>query len=393
MVIFAYRNHTYLYIMKRTILSAFAALLMLAGCTETPAPRQVTLLPEADFQTAIDREETNIYTISDPKGLTLQVTNFGARIVALWAPDRDGNMTDVVLGYPTIAEYQTGDGYAGPIVGRYGNRIDEGKFTLDGKEYQVTINDGINHLHGGVGGWSTKVWVVSNQTENSITLGYYSPDGEEGYPGNVSVIVTYLIQGNDLFIEYTAVTDAPTVLNPTSHCYFNLHGDTEKSTNSHLLKINAPFYTPTDDGLIPTGEVASLDGTPLDFRTATAIGERIDADFEAIAFGKGYDHNFVLDKAMPTNDWGMTEAAVLYEPENGIEMTIWTDRPALQFYSGNFFDGTSVGKNGKAFGYRTGIALETQDYPDAPNHSNFPSTVLRPGEEYKHNTIYSFSVK
>lgn len=383
--------------MKRILFLACSVALFLVGCASEqtkPQSKEVVLLSEADFSTVIDGDSVKLYTIKDEKGLTMQVTNFGARIVALWAPDRDGNMTDVVLGYPTIGEYQTGDGYAGPIVGRYGNRIDEGKFSLDGKDYQVTINNGINHLHGGIGGWSTKAWTVSNQTANSITMSYYSKDGEEGYPGNVAIVVCYLIEGGKLYIEYTATTDAPTVVNPTSHCYFNLHGSAEKSTNSHILKINAPFYTPTDDGLIPTGEIASLDGTPLDFRTPTPIGERIDADFEAIKFGKGYDHNFVLDKNMPKDSWGgMTEAAVLYEPANGIEMTIWTDRPALQFYSGNFFDGTSVGKNGVPFGFRTGIALETQGYPDAPNHSNFPSTVLRPGEEYKHFAVYSFSTK
>lgn len=378
--------------MKRTLLAACAAIMMLAGCSE--APRQATLLPESDFQTVIEGENVGLYTIGQQDGITMQVTNFGARIVALWVPDRDGNMTDVVLGYPNIAAYQTGDGYAGPIVGRFGNRIGEGKFSLDGKDYQVTINNGVNHLHGGIGGWSTRAWVVTNKTENSITMSYHSPDGEEGYPGAVSIIVTYLIDSNNqLFIEYKAITDAPTVLNPTSHCYFNLHGTAEKSTNSHILKINAPYYTPTDEGLIPTGEIASIEGTPLDFRTPTAIGERIEADFEALHFGKGYDHNFVLDKDMAKNDWGMTEAAVLYEPANGIEMTILTDRPALQFYSGNFFDGTSVGKNDIAFGFRTGIALETQDFPDAPNHDNFPSTVLRPGEEYTQQTIYAFSTK
>ncbi len=382
--------------MKRLLLLACSAALLLVGCSDNQqtSKRGIQLLSESDFQAVIGQDSVNLYTISDSDGLTMQVTNFGARIVALWTADRDGNMTDVVLGYPTLSEYQTGDGYAGPIVGRYGNRIDEGKFSLDGKDYQVTINNGINHLHGGVGGWSTKVWQVSNQTANSITFSYYSKDGEEGYPGNVVIIVSYLVEDGKLYIEYTGETDAPTVLNPTSHCYFNLHGTPEKSTNSHILKINAPFYTPTDDGLIPTGEIATVEGTPLDFRTPTAIGERIDADFEALKFGKGYDHNFILDKEMPKDSWGgMTEAAVLYEPENGIEMTIYTDRPALQFYSGNFFDGTSVGKNGKAFGFRTGIALETQGYPDAPNHSHFPSTVLRPGEEYKHFAVYSFSTK
>ena len=254
----------------------------------------------------------------------MQVTNYGARIASLFVADREGNPTDVVLGYPTIDGHLNGDGYAGPIVGRYGNRIDKGIFTLDGVEYTTTINNGVNHLHGGVGGWSTHAWNVDTVTDNSITLSYLSADGEEGYPGNVIITVTYTLCGNDLVLDYRATTDAPTVLNPTSHCYFNLHGNSEVSTNSHILKINAAEFTPTDEGLIPTGEIAALEGTPLDFRTPTAIGERIEAEFEALTFGAGYDHNFILDKATP-NEAGLTEAAVLYEAANGIEMTILTD--------------------------------------------------------------------
>ena len=375
--------------MKKTILAAFAAALMCVGCAETP--RTAALLNEADYQTEIDGKPVGLYTLQS-EGITMQVTNYGARIASLFVADREGNPTDVVLGYPTIDGHLNGDGYAGPIVGRYGNRIGKGIFTLDGVEYTTTINNGENHLHGGVGGWSTHAWNVDAASDNSITLSYLSADGEEGYPGNVIITVTYTLCGNDLVLDYRATTDAPTVLNPTSHCYFNLHGDSEVSTNSHILKINAAEFTPTDAGLIPTGEIAALEGTPLDFRTPTAIGERIEAEFEALTFGAGYDHNFILDKATP-NEAGLTEAAVLYEPANGIEMTILTDQVALQFYSGNFFDGTSIGKADKALCYRAGIALEAQGYPDAPNHDNFPSTVLRPGEEYTQKTIYSFGVK
>ena len=375
--------------MKKTILAAFAAALMCVGCAE--APRTAALLNEADYQTEIDGKPVGLYTLQS-EGITMQVTNYGARIASLFVADREGNPTDVVLGYPTINGHLNGDGYAGPIVGRYGNRIGKGIFTLDGVEYTTTINNGENHLHGGVGGWSTHAWNVDAATDNSITLSYMSADGEEGYPGNVIITVTYTLCGNDLVLDYRATTDAPTVLNPTSHCYFNLHGDSEVSTNSHILKINAAEFTPTDAGLIPTGEIAALEGTPLDFRTPTAIGERIEAEFEALTFGAGYDHNFILDKATP-NEAGLTEAAVLYEPANGIEMTILTDQVALQFYSGNFFDGSTNGKYGKPLSFRESVALETQKHPDAINHDGFPSIVLNPDEVYTHVCIYKFYTK
>lgn len=376
--------------MKKMFMAAAAAIMLCVGCT-TEAPRTEALLNQSDYQTQIDGKPVDLYTLQS-EGITMQVTNYGARIAGLWVPDRDGNKVDVVLGYPTIDQHLNGDGYAGPIVGRYGNRIGKGKFSLDGVEYQTTINNGEHHLHGGIGGWSTHAWNVDNVGDNTITMSYLSADGEEGYPGNVIITVTYTLAGNDLILDYRATTDAPTVLNPTSHCYFNLHGDSEVSTNSHVLRINAAEYTPTDAGLIPTGEIATLEGTPLDFRTATVIGERIEEDFEALKFGAGYDHNFVLDKSTP-NEAGLTEAAVVYEPANGIEMSILTDQVALQFYSGNFFDGTSIGKGDKPLCYRAGIALEAQGYPDAPNHDNFPSRVLRPGEEYTQQTIYRFATK
>ena len=258
----------------------------------------------------------------------------------------------------------------------------------------MTINDGENHLHGGSGGFWSKVWqgrsVINADSSESVVLTYQSPDGEEGYPGNLSITVTYtLTNENQLVIGYEATTDAPTVINPTSHSYFNLHGTTAQSTNSHVLQINAGSFTPTDAGLIPTGEIASVEGTPLDFRQPTPIGERIEADFEPMKLAKGYDHNWVLDKTGSA----FSEAAVVYEPATGIVMTVTTDQPGMQFYSGNFMDGKDTGKRGDKHNFRTGVAFETQNFPDAPNHPNFPNPVLRPGETYMQTCIYAFGTK
>lgn len=375
--------------MKR-ILILVALVALSAGCCR----HDVEPLNADDFVTEINGQTTGLYTIHNANGATVEFTDYGARIVSLWVPDKQGGFRDVVLGYPTIKAYLDGDKFAGPVVGRYGNRIAKGSFLLDSTRYQLTTNENGNQLHGGNGGWWSKVWTVVDKTENSIQFAYYSLDGEDGYPGNVNITVMYLLDDeNQLFIEYGAISDRPTVINPTSHCYFNLHGDTRHSTNSHLLKINAQYYTPTDVELIPTGAIEQVKGTPLDFTEQHAIGERIDESFEALTFGHGYDHNFVLDKDMPRNDWGMTEAATVYEPRTGIVMTILTNQPALQFYSGNLLMSESVGKHGNKYNYRTGIALETQNFPDAPNHDNFPSSVLRPGDEYSQRTIYRFDVR
>lgn len=327
--------------------------------------------------------------------MKVAITNYGARITSIQVPDMNGNPTEVVWGYNTVEEYyNSSDKYCGPIVGRYGNRIGKGTFTLDGKKYQLTINDGENHLHGGTEGFSTKLWNCTQISDSKVELTYLSKDGEEGYPGNLNVKVTYSVkEGNRLEINYEATTDAPTIVNLTSHCYFNLHGTSSISTNTHILTINANQYTPTDEHLIPTGTIDFLEGTPLDFRVPTAIGERInEVGFDAIRYAGGYDHNFVLNKDV--GDKGkMTFAADLYEPTTGIIMRVFTDQRGLQFYSGNFMDGQDVGRGGEKHNYRTGVALETQNFPDAPNHFLFPSPVLRPGEIYTANTIYSFDIK
>ena len=368
---------------------------MLSACSTGRPGKGVELLEEASFQTELDGEQTGLYTLTNSNGMTVQFTNFGARIVSLWVPSADGMFKDVVWGFPDIQGYlRTKDNYCGPIVGRYGNRIGRGRFSIDGKEYQLPVNENGNQLHGGKGGFSTKVWkaeyVKDPEGNRVLEMKYFSPDGEEGYPGNLKICVRYsLTDANELVIDYEADTDLPTVINPTSHVYFNLHGTSEKSTDSHILTIYAGNFTPTDEHLIPTGEIMPVDGTPMDFRTPKSIGKDIGSnDFEAIRFGNGYDHNWALDKPEK-----FTLAAEVYEPSTGVEMKIYTDQPGLQFYAGQGMDGKEVGKRGDRHNYRSGIALETQNYPDAPNHENSPPAILRPGETYTQHTIYAFDVR
>lgn len=368
---------------------------LLAACATENKPAAPELFEAAAFQTEIGGKQTSLYTLTNANGMAVQLTNYGARIVDLWVPAKDGSFKDVVMGFENIEGYlKAKDINNGPVVGRYGNRIGKGRFTLDGTEYQLTINEGENHLHGGTGGFSSRVWDAV-QEGNSVAFSYLSPDGEDGYPGNMNIKAVYtLTDDNQLVITYEATTDAPTILNPTSHSYFNLHGTNDLSTNSHVLTIYADSFTPTDAALIPTGEIATVEGTPLDFRTATAVGERIESDFEAIKLGGGYDHNWILTKGNADKDVKTVElAAEAYEPSTGIVMKVLTDQPAIQFYSGNFMDGSDAGKRGNVNNYRSGIALETQNYPDAPNHENFPSAVLRPGETYTQTCVYKFEVK
>ncbi len=378
------------------ILTVAAAL---ASCGGAQKPgKGVELIDASAFRTEIAGKPVTLYTLQNENGMAVQITNYGARIVALWVPSADGSFKDVVWGYENIDGYlRTADKYCGPVVGRYGNRIGKGRFTLDGKEYQLTINNGENHLHGGTGGFEARVWngreTVDKQGNPAVEMTYRSADGEEGYPGNLDIAVTYsLTPDNELVIDYAATTDAPTIVNPTSHVYYNLHGTSEKSTDSHLLTIHASHFTPTDAGLIPTGEIRPVEGTPLDFRTATAIGARLDTPltYEPLVFGNGYDHNWALDKPEPK---AVTLAAEVYEPSTGIRMKILTDQPGFQFYAGQGMDGKEVGKRGDRHNYHSGLALETQNFPDAPNHDNFPSSVLRPGEVYTQHTVYAFETE
>jgi len=379
--------------MKKTLLSFLILVLVFSACTSNK--KSVQLFPQSNFDTIVDGKKVSIYTLKNANGMTAQFTNYGARLVALWVPDKDGNFQDVVWGFENISGYlHATDLFAGPIVGRYGNRIGKGQFKLDGKSYQLTLNNFGNQLHGGTKGFYTKVWDArsfkNEKGEDALEMSYLSPAGEEGYPGNLTIKVIYaLTANNELTINYDATTDSATILNPTSHVYFNLHGTTAQSSNSHIVTIYADKYTPTDSLLIPTGEIASVENTPLDFRKPTAVGERIKADFTALKYGKGYDFNYVLNKK--TGEIGL--AAEVYEPATGIVMKVSTDQPGIQFYSGNFMDGVDTGKRGEKHNYRTGIALEAQNYPDAPNHANFPTAVLRPGQTYKQVTVYAFETK
>ncbi len=372
--------------MKKTVyLLALTALV--ASCAPEKKP-EMALLNAKDFEATVDGKEIELFTIKN-NDIAAQVTNFGARIVSLFALDKDGEYQDVVWGYESIDAYlKATDKYSGPVVGRFGNRIGKGQFTLDGREYQLSINDGENHLHGGAGGFSTKIWDAKQLNDSTVTMSYFSADGEEGYPGNLTITLTYTATADcALKLTYSATTDQTTIINPTSHAYFNLNG-TSDNAMEHTLMIAADSFTPTDKGLIPTGEIRSVAGTPLDFRAATTIGERIESDYEPIVFGGGYDHNWIFSKQSLEHP-----QVRLYSAKSGIEMIMYTDQPAVQFYSGNFMDGIDTGKRGDKHNYRTGVALEAQNYPDAPNHDNFPSSVLKIGETYTQTTIYKFSIR
>ena len=370
----------------KTMAPVFIFLLMVS-CTQQQ--KGGSMISTAPFGTTPDGKSVTLYTLQNTGGMQAKIMTYGACVVSLTAPDRDGNMADVVLGFDTLEEYVKSNPYFGVVVGRYGNRIAKGKFSLDGVEYTLATNNGPNHLHGGNKGFDKVVWdgAIVNDGK-SLQLSYTSPNGEEGYPGTLKAQVTYtLTDDNALRIDYHAVTDKKTVVNLTNHSYFNLRGS--GTILDHVLRINADAITPVDTTLIPTGELFPVEGTPFDFRTPKPIGQDINADDEQIKFGGGYDHNFVLNK----DGEQPTLAATVYEPETGREMDVYTDEPGVQFYTANFLDGTLTGKNGKIAEYRSGLCLETQHFPDSPNQPSFPSTVLEPGQVYQTTTIYKFSTK
>ncbi|MFZ1290692.1 MAG: aldose epimerase family protein [Melioribacteraceae bacterium] len=340
-----------------------------------------------------DGRDVYMYELKNSKGMKAQLIEFGATLVSLSVPDKNGKIEDIVLGYDKLEDYINGTSYFGAIVGRYGNRIGNGKFTLDGKEYQLSINDGKNHLHGGIVGYNKVFWkgeILESKEGESVKFSYFSPDGEEGYPGNVNISVTYtLTDNNELKINYSATTDQSTIMNPTHHSYFNLSGNFQSTILDHELMMDADYFTPVDNGLITIGELVKVKDTPMDFTKPTKIGKGINDVFEQLKFGKGYDHNWVLNNY----DGSLHKVASLYDSTSGRLMEILTDQPGLQFYSGNFLNGTSIGKKGEKYNFRTGLCLETQKYPDSPNKPNFPSVVLNPMETYKQLTIYKFSVK
>ena len=339
-----------------------------------------------------DGKQVDLYVLTNKNGVEADVTNFGAAVVSLKVPDRHGKTDDVVLGYDDLDGYLHDKSYFGATVGRYANRIAHGKFTLNGTTYTLAKNDGENHLHGGVQGFNKVVWEakdVSTADAAALQLNYLSKDGEEGYPGNLSVQVTYtLTNNNELKIDYAATTDKDTVLNLTHHSYFNLAGQGKGDILQHQLLLHASRFTPVDATLIPTGEIRSVKGTPLDFASATAIGSRIGQDDDQLKLGHGYDHNFVLDGG---TGGAPVLAAQVYEPSSGRVMEVWTTQPGIQLYSGNFLNDTIRGKSGSTYQRRAAFCLETQHFPDSPNKPNFPSTILKVGGQFKSSTTYKFS--
>jgi len=350
-------------------------------------------LKAKDFQKTIDGKPTNLYFLENGD-ISATITNYGGRIVSLCVPDRNGLLGDVVLGFSSIDGYlKAKEVFHGALIGRVGNRIAKGKFTLDGVEYTLPLNNGANHLHGGSGGFHNEVWDVKAVTDSSIVLTYLSKDGEMGYPGNLNVEVQYTLTAkNGVKIDYQAVTDKSTPVNLTNHAFFNLAGEGNETINYHLLTINADKFTPVDSTLIPLGENIPLEGTPFDFRKAKPIGKDLyqETENEQLKHGFGYDHNFELKK---TEAGKMEWAATIVDPVSGRKMEIFTEEPGLQFYGGNFMDGTDIGKLGKPYKYRESFALETQHFPDSPNQKNFPSIILNPGEIYHTSSIYRFGIE
>ena len=340
------------------------------------------------FGKTYDGQTVSLYTLTNANGTTVKITNYGGIVTEFWVPDRNGTLGDIVLGFDTLEGYLAGHPYFGAIVGRYGNRIAQGTFTLDGKVYTLAVNNGPNHLHGGRVGFDKVVWAaapIPSSDGVSLRLCHQSKDGHEGYPGTLDVTVVYtLTNADELRIDYTAVTDKPTVCNLTHHGYFNLAGQGTGDILTHALMLNADRFTPVNSDLIPTGQPRAVKDTPLDFTAPAAIGARIDSDDEQLRFGGGYDHNWVLNKKGSE----LSLAAVVCEPVVGRRMEVWTNEPGVQFYTGNFLDGTLIGKGGKVYQRRYGFCLETQHFPDSPNRPDFPTTTLRPGQTYKTTTIY-----
>jgi aldose 1-epimerase len=363
------------------------SLVALAAMSVTAAPP----IEQRAFGEA-DGKPISLYTLRNKAGMEVTITTYGGAVTSLKVPDRNKTMSDVVLGFDQVGSYQATTSYFGALIGRYGNRIGKGKFQLDGQVYQIPANDGGNALHGGTIGFNKRVWDakdVSTPEAAVLELHYLSPDGEMGFPGNLDVTVRYTVEAkNGLKIEYNATTDKPTVLNLTNHSYFNLAGAGSGSVLKHRLTIRAEHFTPVDSGLIPTGVVQAVEGTPFDFRHGNVIGSRINDKNEQLTLGKGYDHNFVLDAPGNLTQW----AVKVEEPNSGRVMEVYTDQPGVQFYTGNFLDGSMQGVGG-AFKYREALCLETQHFPDSPNHPNFPSAVLRPGETFHSVTIYRFKTE
>jgi aldose 1-epimerase len=362
---------------------------LLLGILSTNAQK----ISKESFGKTADGESVDLFTLTNRNGMEAKITNYGGIVTTLTAPDRNNKYADVVLGFNDLDSYLKGHPYFGALVGRYGNRIAKGRFTLNGIEYKLAVNNGENHLHGGIKGFDKVVWTARSMRTKlgpALSLTYVSKDMEEGYPGNLTVKVVYtLTNNNELRIDYSASTDKDTVTNLTHHSYFNLAGEGTGDILNHQLLLKASRFTPTDAGSIPTGELRNVQGPPFDFLKSTAIGARINQDEEQLKFGGGYDHNWVVNGRAGT----LRQAASVYESTSGRVMDVWTTEPGIQFYTGNFLDGTLTGKSGKAYARRNGFCLETQHYPDSPNKPKFPTTTLRKGTTYRSTTIYRFSAR
>jgi aldose 1-epimerase len=384
---------------KPSLAIAIACSMFFAACDQSAKKNTTTMTdststapklpPAAAFEKTINGKQTHLFVLKNKNGAEAAITNYGGRIVSIFVPDKDGKLTDVVLGFENVEGFETSkEPYYGATIGRFGNRIAKGKFKLEGKEYTLATNNGPNTLHAGHPGFQEVVWDAKKTDSATLELTYLAKDMEGGFPGNLNVKVTYqLTDDNALKINYEATTDKTTVVNLTNHAFFNLNGESSGTILDHLVQIHADNYTPVDATLIPTGKVETVANTPFDFAKPTKIGERINVTNEQLKFGKGYDHNFVLNK----HDLNTAIATVIGD-KSGIKMEIFTEEPAMQFYSGNFMQAQNVMKGGKKDEFRTSFAMETQHYPDSPNQLSFPTTILNPGQTYKTQSIYKFSV-
>lgn len=375
------------------IAACFALLFACKVQKQSGDAQSVNLLPgEGAFREMVDGEETKIFYLRNKNNMQVAVTTYGARLVEVIVPDKNNNPTGVVLGFDSVKQFiKASAKYYGGTIGRYANRIGDGKMNIDGVSYNLSVNSGVNSMHGGKNGFNLKLWKVVATTPNSVTLTYFSKDGEEGFPGNLTAKVTYAVtDNNELKLSYEAVTDKKTVVNLTNHAFFNMNGEGSGMITDHILKINADKFTPVNENLVPTGELKRVANTAFDFRTPIAVGARINDNDPQFKYASGYDHNYVLN---PNPSGKLNYAATITGTLSGISMEVYTDQPGLQFYSGNFFKGQDVGRSGKPYGYRSGFCLETQHFPDSPNHPNFPSTTLNPGDTFRSFTIYKFSVK
>ncbi len=379
--------------MRKTFLAALATIFIVTGCTDPNSAVKLTQsgLNMKNFETEVNGKKSGLYVLTNTSGMEVCITNFGGRIVSVMVPDKDGNMKDVVLGFDSIQDYINIPSDFGAAIGRYANRIGNGTFELDGVKYDLPKNNFGHTLHGGPKGFQYVLYDAKQVDDKVLELTYLAKDGEEGFPGNLTCKVTYILgEDNALHMQYEAETDKPTVVNMTNHSYFNLDGDANVKSTDWLLTINGDQYTPVDSTFMTTGEILTVEGTDMDFRTPTAVGARIDNfAFDQLKNGNGYDHNWVLN----TQGDISKVAATLESPKTGIVLDVYTTEPGIQFYSGNFLDGTVKGKKGIVYQQRVGVCLETQKYPDTPNKKDWPSATLRPGEKYKSETIFKFSVK